>query len=495
MLGRKVALGAALLAALQLLMKFIDIISLVVMARLLTPADFGLVALAASVLLILRAATELNVSDALVQREEIDPRDIDTAFTIGCIRGLIVALVVVATAVPMAAFYEDARLTAILAVLAVVPLVGSLMSPAMVHYLRRLEYGPGARAQIIGRLAGLSVALVCAFMFRSYWALIASQLVTPLVSTVYSYVLAPYRPRFRLAGARKLLDFAGWMTASRVISTLNMQADRFLIGHILGKSQLGQYTVGSDMASMVTYAFATPIMQTMFGGFARLQGDAARMRAAYLKAQQTLVIILLPFGFGLAMVADRLVPLILGPNWDSVVTVIYWLAPIVSLQVLYMPLLSLSMARGQPKLLVGREALNLAMRLPATLAGAWHFGILGAVVARALSGLLMIAMTLRMARRFMQVSVMTQLSNLWRSFISVGVMAAGVAYLKSALPPSPEVLTQIVHVAVLILGGAALYTISHIALWLAAGRPDGAEQFMLDTISRRHGKALPPARD
>src|SRR5690606_31639200 len=123
-----------------------------------TPADFGLVALAASVLAIVRATTELNVSDALVQRKEIQPRDIDTAFTINCLRGLLVTAVISGTALPMAALYEDDRLSVILPVLSLVPLVGGFTSPALVHYLHRLEYGPGARMQIVGRLAGLVVA-------------------------------------------------------------------------------------------------------------------------------------------------------------------------------------------------------------------------------------------------------------------------------------------------------------------------------------------------
>lgn len=482
MLGRKIALGAALLTALQLLMRFVDIISLVVMARLLTPADFGLVALAASVLAIVRATTELNVSDALVQRKEIDPRDVDTAFTLNALRALLVALVIAATAWPMAAFYDDSRLTDILLVLSLVPLLGGFSSPALVHYLHRLEYGPGARMQLVGRVAGFVVAITMAYATHSYWALIVSQLVTPLVSTAYSYVLAPYRPRWRLQGARSMLNFAGWTTASRFISTLNLQSDRFLIGHILGKPQLGQYTVGSDMASMVTYAFAGPIMQTMFGGFARLAGDPERMRAAYLKAQQMLVIVLLPFGFGLAATADHVVPLVLGPNWDSVVTVIYWLAPVVSLQVLYLPMLSLSMAMGQPRVLVVREAVNFGMRVPLTLGGAWYFGLLGAVIARSLGGLVIIGMTLMIARRFVQISVMRQISNIWRSLISVAVMVAGVELLKHNLAPPAGVFTQILQVGLLVATGAVLYAGTHLALWLLAKRPDGAEQFILNMV-------------
>lgn len=478
MLGHRVAFGAALLTALQLVIKFVDVISLVIMARLLTPADFGLVALAASVLAIVGAVTELNVSDVLVQRKEIDPRDIDTAFTLNLLRGFLVMALVLGVAGPMTVVYDDTRLLPILATMSLFPLIGGLSSPAIVYFQHRLEYGPDARLRIVGRLGGLVISIWLAFVTRSYWALIAGQLTTQLISTVYSYHVAPYRPRLRLEGTRSILNFAGWVTASRIISTANLQSDKFFIAHILGKATLGQYTVGGDMSSIATYAFAGPIMQTMFGGFSRIQGDLARMRAAYLKGQQMLVSVLLPLGFGLAIIADRFIPLVIGPNWDGAILAIIWLSPVVSLQVLYLPMLSLSMAMGQPRVLVVRETVNLVMRLPLTIAGAWYFGLIGAIIARSLSSLGVVFMTLIIANRFINASVLQQLVNIWRSIVSVIVMLVGVALLKYMIPASPEIIIQFFEVALFIFSGAVLYAGTHAGLWFLVGRPDGAEQFM-----------------
>jgi len=488
MLGQKVARGAALLTTLQFVMKCVDAVTLVIMARLLTPADFGLVALAASVLAIIGAVTELSVSEVLIQRQAIEPEDLDTAFTLGLLRGLLVMLIIMAAALPVAAIYQDHRLALILCVMSLIPFISGLANPALVQFLHRLEYGPGARLQIVGRLGGIAVSVALAYATGSYWALIASQLSAALITTGYSYRIVAYRPKFRFEGARSILGFAGWVTASRVIWTANLQADRFLIGYILGKPQLGQYTVGSDISSMATYAFAGPIMKTMFGGFARLQGQGERMRAAYLKCQQMLVIVVLPFGFGLSVIADLLVPLVLGPNWDDAIAAIRWIAPVVSLQVLYLPMLSLAMALAQPRAVAVRETMNLAMRLPVTLVGAWYFGFLGAVIARTFSGLAIIFMTLVLARRFIQISVLRQITNVWRSLVSATVMAGGVELLKTGIEPPAEMLMRIGEVALLVGAGGLLYVGTHLALWMATGRPDGAERFIFDMISRR-GKA------
>ncbi|MCK0206427.1 lipopolysaccharide biosynthesis protein [Starkeya koreensis] len=487
MLGHRVALGAALLTALQLLTRCIDMLALVVMARLLTPADFGLVALAASVLLIASAVTDIPVAHALVQRDSIEPQDIDTAFTLNLARGLAVMLIIGLAAGPMVGIYEDARLAPILYALSLVPLLTALASPALVHFQRRIEYGPTARSQLVGKFCGVLVALATALATHSYWALIVGQLASAFISTAVTYRYAPYRPRLRLGGAGDILKFTGWLTASRIISTLNLQSDRFFIGHMLGKSQLGQYTMGSDIASIATYTFANPIMQTMFGGFSRLQSEAGRLRAAYLKGQQVLVIFLLPLGVGLSVVADRLVPLVLGPNWDAAVTVIVWLGPVVALQVLYLPLMSLSMAMGRPGVVTLREAINLGCRLPATLAGAWYYGLLGAVVARSVGGAFIIFLTLTLARRFLHVSVLHQLANVGRSLASTLAMIAATLLAKHWLAPSDALAGEIANLLVFVLAGAGAYVATHVGLWLAAGRPEGAETFVISLARSRLG--------
>lgn len=485
MLGRKVALGAALLAGLQLVMRFVDMITLVIMARLLTPADFGIVALAASVMLIVGAATELSVAEVLVQRQTIEPEDVDTAFTLNWLRGVVAMLAIAALSLPMAVLYEDARLTVILCVMSLIPFVNGLTSPALVHYLHQLEYGPNARMQIFGRLGGILVSVSIAFTTGSYWALIASQLAAQAISTLYSYYIAPYRPKFRLEGARSILHFAGWVTASRIISTLNLQSDRFFVGYLLGKSQLGQYTVGSDISAMTTYALAGPIMQTMFGGFSRLQGDRERIRNAYLKGQQMLVFVVLPFGFGISVTAELIMPLLLGPNWDFAIAAVRWMACVAALQVLYLPLLSLSMAMAQPRLLALRETVNLAIRLPVTLGGAWYFGFMGAILGRSVSALVVIFLTLMIARRFIQISVLRQITNVWRTLVSVVVMAVVVELAKVGMGTQAGSLAQVVEIAALVGLGGLVYLGTHLGLWLAAGRPDGAEQFIVNLLRTR----------
>src|SRR4051812_37528981 len=129
MLGRKVALGAATIGLFQLVAKCFDLLLTLILARILLPADFGLVAIAVAILLVASSVTELPVVDVLVQRDELDPDLIDTAFTLTVLRGLLVASVILIAAYPAATFYADPRLVPILSVLALIPIFTGLNSP------------------------------------------------------------------------------------------------------------------------------------------------------------------------------------------------------------------------------------------------------------------------------------------------------------------------------------------------------------------------------
>lgn len=487
MFGRKIAGAAALVGAFQLVAKSLDLVSLVVLARLLTPDDFGLVAIAVSVVLIANSVTELPVLDVLVQRQEISDQDIATAFTLTALRGLLVAAVVAAASLPIAWFYSDERLILILCVVALAPLFQGLASPTMVNFARRIEYGPSAWSTLIGKGCSLALSLAIAFWTGSYWALIAGLVAMQAATTACTHVLAPWRPRLGFKGTRAILGFAGWVTLSRIIWTLSMQADKMLVGRVLGKTSLGHYSMAGDIASVATYAIAGPILGPIFAGFSRIRGDVPRLRQAYMKSQQTLVMVVLPFGVGLAAIAGSMIPTLLGPDWQATVPVIFWLAPVIALQMMSVPVQAVTMALGMPKTLALREGIGLAIRLPITLVAAIYFGLVGAAAARSLTGLVIILVNLVIVRGIMGLPVAAQLLNVWRSLGSATLMAVVLVAIDILLGTTLG--SNLMLLAVQIPTGALVYAATHLALWQCAGRPDGAERFLFNFVTRRGERA------
>lgn len=478
----KVARGAASLGALQLLNRLLDLLSVVVLARIIAPEDFGLVTLATSAMLIAQTVTDLPVIDALVQRSEIEDKDIDSAFTLNVLRGITVVLVMLIISYPMGVVYHDMRLVPIMALLSLVPLSKSLESPGLVLALRELNYSPLARSLFIGRVAGTLLSVLLAIWTQSFWSLVYGLVSTGLISTALTYRFCPYRPKFRYQGMRRLIDFAGWITLSKIIFSLNQQGDRFFIGYFIGKGPLGQYTLGSELASMATYSIAGPVMRPIFTGMSRIQNDQSRLQLAYLFSQQAITFLVLPFGFGLATIADTFVPLILGPGWEQAIVAVWWIAPIVSLQMLSVSVHSLAMARGATSMLALREGLALILRLPATLLGAWMFGLVGALVARCATGIIIILMNLYVARKIIDVKVSVQLLNGWRSLLSVSVMSIFTLGLNFYLPEYEYYAFQLIRALFIIFAGLILYFVLHFMIWRLVGKPQGAESYVLEIL-------------
>ena len=482
MIGAKVAESASRMALVQLLVKALDAIALLVVARFLTPTDFGLVALAVSILLVANALTRLPVIDVLVQKPKLEEQLVHTAFTLTALRGLSISIVLMLLAAPLSIWLDDARLLGIVCLIALSPLFEGLSSPNMVWFLRKVNYGPVAMTQMSGRIVSFIVILVIAVYSKTYWALVIGMVIAPFVTTFTTYILAPYRPRLRLNGMLDILPFAGWVTLSQVILTLNQQADRFFVGSVLGKASLGQYAMAGDIASMASWTIATPVMQPLFSGFSRMKNDMPRLTKAYLKGQQIMITIVAPLGFGLAAVADSLIPLAIGPQWQPSVALIWWLGPTIALQMMTVPVHSMTMALAKPKLLVLRELFALLVRLPITLLAAFWFGLLWAVIARCVTSFFIVGLNLSIATRLLNVTVIQQLVNCMRAVLSAFVMVAGITIFQYSVQGSASTLIAFLHLVSAIVIGGFIYTLSLLYLWRLAGCPDSAESWILGRI-------------
>ena len=490
MLRKRVFLASAVLTGGQFVVRLLDVVAGLVIARFLAPADFGVVMIATATLVMLRAFTELPVAEALVRAESVDKRDLDSAFTLTVLRGILIAALLCAASLPMAHIFDDERLVGLLCALAIVPIALGLRSPAMVHLTRDIEFRPISAIEVVSKLVAFGIAVWVAWSTGSYWALTISLLVPPLVSFPATYVVAPYRPRFGLGAARTILSFAGWMTLSRAISTANLEIDRYLVGGVLGKTAVGLFSVGRSVSSTVSWAIGMPLMQALFAGFSTFQNDRERLHNAYRKGQAMLAAAIMPIGFALSVLADPLVRLALGEQWLGAIPIIAILAPVGALQTMVMPVQALVLAIGQPRQLTIRDAILFAIGVPAVIVAAIQYGLLGAVVMRAVLGLFQIALGLEIVRRNLGDSFIAQIRPLWRTALSVACMVAAMLLVQNLLPPSRSQLQLALDLAITVAAGGLTYVVAHAALWQFVGRPDGPERFALGLCSAALRKSL-----
>ncbi|TAY18245.1 lipopolysaccharide biosynthesis protein [Rhizobium leguminosarum] len=465
-------------------------LSTFILAWYLGPSDFGLVAIATTVLVILSSVTELSLTQALIRHEAPSEVHFSAVWTLSTIRGAILGLLLAAIAYPMADIYQEPRLVGVMMALSLSLLMSGLANPRRVMLQRDLIFWQDFVLNVSQKLVGFLVTVIIAVMYRSYWALVLGTLAYQLTNIVVSYTVLPFKPRITLKHVRELFSFSLWLTAGQIVNTLNWRFEYLLIGKLLGAAPLGHYTVGNTLSTMPTREATAPLTQTIYPGFASVRNDTVRLTAAYQRAQALLAALALPAGIGVAVVADPLIRLALGEKWVPVIVIVQSLASVFALQTLGSLVQPLGMAKGQTRLLFIRDTQMLVVRMPIIVMGLLLWGLPGVIYARILTGLFSTAVNMLLVKRLIGLPVWTQLSANLRALFSVALMAAGVSGASLLIGAAGDKPTLAIHLVVLVLIGAAIYVGSSIIMWIAMKKPLGPET----EVQRVVGKLLSKAK-
>ena len=482
-ISQRLTKGSFWLAATRGVVNLTAFANTLVLARILVPEDFGIVALATTISAIIVSVTELSLTSALVHHSELHEDHFHTAWTLNFLRAAMVGLVVAALAVPIAHFYEDRRLIPIILIIAGASVIGGLTNPKLILLTRELVFWQEFVLGVSQKIVGLVVAVVAALILRSYWALIYSTVATQATALILSYVIKPYRPRLRLNRARELLSFSIWLTFAQLANTINFKFDQLIIGYVLGNSSLGYYSVGDTLAVLPTREATTPLAQTLFPGFVKLSGNPTRLQEAYQKAQTLLCAVGLPVGLAFAPLARPVILLTMGSKWLPAVTIVECLSCIFAIQTLASALQPLAMAVGRTDNLFGRDILILAVRLPLVFVGVLTGGLAGVVYARCVSGLISNWINMRMVRGLLDLPLRAQLLANSRSIMAVTLMTACM-YLIGQLFRTGSPSALILEISAMSIVGCVTYVGATYTLWRHAGRPAGPEREVLLMVSR-----------
>lgn len=481
--------GAMWIGSSRFFVNLIGLVSTLVLARLLVPQDFGLVAVAESVFALIGAVTELMLANSLIQHRRPRAYHYHTAWTLNLSRAAALAVFMAALGFPFAAMYGDERFVELFLVLAGATLIGGLENPMLVTLSRKLIFWQEFALNVTSKLAGFVVAIGIAYVFRSYWALVIGALAAQTTRVLVSYVVIPYRPRFSLRGYRDLLSFSLWLTFSNGIQAANSRLDPVFLGLFAPSAVVGHLAVGNRLAYLPVKEGLGPLRGLFFPAFSRMQDDIDRLRHAYLTGQGMVSLIAMPVGFGFAIVAAPLIELALGEAWLPAVPVIQIFAAMSALQASE-GAQPLAMALDRTREVFRRDALVLIIRIPLVFAGlaigaATQMGpLIGIVIGSSAASLILLGLSLRLVTVLSGISLARQLSVTIRPFIAAIVMSAALIILRSYTDYFASLYGPLVDLAITIGAGAILYFAALALLWRASGRPDGAEAALL-TLSQR----------
>lgn len=476
------SLGAARLAA-----NLLGAVAIVVLARLLTPEDFGIVAVASSILAIVQSCTELSLSNALVQKSEVGKAHVDTAWTMGLLRSVALCLLFSVLAWPLSVLYSVPALVPVLLVSGLTGAVMGLQNPLITLVTKEMRFWPMAVTHLSQKLLSLGAAIVLAVFLRSYWAIIAGNALGALLASLLTYFLVPYRPRLSLVHARDIWSFSGWMFFKQLCETLNWRVDQLMIGAVVPKAQLGAYAMGDSLAVIPSRDVVHPIRHALFPGLANLNGEPVRLQNAGLRAQTTLAMVTAPLCIGLALVAEPAVRVALGEQWIQAVPFVQISAVLYTFSIFSSGLQPVAMAMGRTKILFIQQAIVLVLKVPLIAVGFLFGGLLGAALGRCLSEFVSMTLELVVFRVLTGISV-------YRQALAHKVTIFGLVAMTLGLYFARELLAHIAggdlaRLGAEIVTAGLIYVGSVLAIWFAAGRPDGPVSEIAH-VAARFGSSL-----
>lgn len=470
-----IAKGAAWMVLFRLLDRSIGVVSTAVLARLLLPADFGLVAMAMSVIAVIELASTFSFEMALIQKAEPTRAHYDTAWTLNILVGAGGAAATAAMAVPTSSFYADERLVPVMLAIAATWLVAGFENVGTVDFRRRMDFSAEFRLMAIRRLFAFTVTMVAALTLRSYWALVIGTAAGRVAGVMLGYAMHPFRPRPSLACARELFSFSGWLVASNIAGVVVGKVPHFIVGRLFGAQSLGTYTVGAEIANLAYTELVAPINRATFPGYSRLASDRPAFRRTCLEATAAILLIVLPVSAGVAALAAPLVRLLLGEQWGGAVPVIQILVFAGVVSAVTSNNVAAYLALGRPHLTTVILVARLVLLAGAITLLAGGHGLLGVAYAELVSAAGSLAISLPILLRTLEVRVADYLRTVWRPLAASAVMAAALHAGLGLLPPPEDVATALLRLAVGVLLGAVVYPVSVAVLWLLAGRPQAVE--------------------
>ena len=462
--------SAMLAVLMQWSLRFIGLRSVFILARLRTPADFGLVGLAMATIALVEIFSVIGLRQALLRIDAPTRDHLDTAWTIQLVLFFVLALVL-ALLTPLASrFYGEPALTPIMLVLSLRFLFLGLVNIGIVDFDRNLEFGRDMRMRVSTRLLSFVGTVAAAILLRSYWALVIGLVLQSALLAAMSYVSHPYRPRLSLTRRRELLGVSLWMFLSASAQVMHHQIERIVIGRFFSVHLLGLYSVSKDLGAMFTQEIATALNRVTFvttarGG--RPLSEAPERVGAILGAY---AMISAPLGLGLAATAEEAVRVLLGEQWGAAAPFLAILAPASAFYAVYKVIASSLNAAGWQRTAATLSCggmIAAAVALPVAGAAGMSASAI-ALLAAGVSLALLAAGTLTIAH-IASTPAWRLAAHIARPFAAASAMFFCV---RTAAIDTGSPLADLAINAAL---GGSVYAATLLVLWLLFRRPPGAE--------------------
>jgi lipopolysaccharide exporter len=309
--------GSAWMPGMRWSMRFIGLLSMSIAARLLAPDDFGVFAVASTLVGLLDALTDMGADTAIIRHTNPRRQHYDTVWTLKFLINGGAALIIVLFGPLSIPIYPDTRYEAVLYIMALLVFISGFINIGIADFRRNLQFHKDFQFTLLAQLAGVASIIIAAFLLRSYWALVIGVLIRSVCGTILSFFMHSYRPSLSLAALKEMFGFSFWLMLRSLAIFLTARGDRLVVGAYYNSTTVAWYALSSVLAQMAVFGSLHPIGRALLPGLAAKQEDKDWERRNVKKIFNGTATIAIATELGLAALAEPAISLIYGENFTA----------------------------------------------------------------------------------------------------------------------------------------------------------------------------------
>lgn len=410
----------------------ISLISTLILARLLSPKDFGILGIAMLAIYFLETFSTTGFDLALIQKNEDIQGYLDAAWFVSFVRGLIIGVFIYLLSPFVAKFFDSPNAANVLKILALSPMLRGLNNIGIVYLSKDMQFNKVFILQFAEMISRATTSIILAFILKNVYALVYGLLLSRVVYLVMSYFLHPYRPRlkFDFKKAKELFNFGKWLLGSSILKYTINQGDKAVVGKLIDSTSLGFYTLAYRISMLPVQQITNVVSQVMFPAFSWIQDDSFQLKQRFLETLQILSFFSIPMAGMIFVFSHDFVSIFLGAKWLPAVPIIHIFAFLGLITSISSSTGSFFQAIGKPKIvtniLTARFGIISIIIFPLTL----KYGVTGAALTILISAILLDPLAIYLACKISKNSFSTVCKSIFIPLLNTAIIVVSVIILK-----------------------------------------------------------------
>lgn len=480
-LKKAIAVGAAWVTMLRVLYRLIGLVSTVVLARLLTPNDFGVAAIAMSIFALMNAFSKFGFETVIVQHKNPTYDHYSTAWTFNFLFGLFAAVILALSSGYIGEFYNNVDITYITIVISSLFLLDGIKNTGVIDFQKHMNFDKEFKYYIVPKLICFFITLGLALYLRNFWALVIGNVVLKLLEVANSYLMHPLRPRFTFSKGGELFGFSKWLMFNNFLNYLNDKSPELVLGKIISPHAAAIYSISAEIGQMTTTEIVANLNRAIYPGYSKVSDNLTKLRNLYQDSIKVIALIAFPLGVGVALVSPYLVPIMLGSQWSDAIEPIVYLALGGTINALRSNSNYVYFSLGKPRISTAELALKTILFVSFFAYFIQDGGALGVAKSFLYTAIIMFFFSNVLIIYILKISFINQIKLYIRPALATTIMFLTVSWVMQNI----IIGNIIIDLITAVLSGMFSYIISVALLWLISGKKAGVEKQVIEFCMKK----------